>query len=75
MVNRRLKGGKSSSGIIFTYCILKNRVQDMLDKIVGIEERYEEINQLLMETGDDYQRASRAEQRARRSRADCPKSC
>jgi peptide chain release factor 1 len=30
----------------------------MLEKIVGIEERYEEINQLLMEVGDDYQRAA-----------------
>ena len=30
----------------------------MLDKIAGIEERYEEINQLLMEVGDDYQRAA-----------------
>ncbi len=30
----------------------------MLDKIAGIEERYQEINQLLMEVGDDYQRAA-----------------
>lgn len=30
----------------------------MLEKIAGIEERYEEINQLLMEVGDDYQRAA-----------------
>ena len=30
----------------------------MLEKIVGIEERYEEINQLLMEVGDNYQRAA-----------------
>jgi len=30
----------------------------MLDKITGIEERYEELNQLLMEVGDDYQRAA-----------------
>lgn len=30
----------------------------MLDKIAGIEERYEEINRLLMEVGDDYQRAA-----------------
>jgi peptide chain release factor 1 len=30
----------------------------MLDKIAGIEERYEEINELLMEVGDDYQRAA-----------------
>ena len=30
----------------------------MLDKISGIEERYEELNQLLMEVGDDYQRAA-----------------
>ena len=30
----------------------------MLDKITGIEERYEELNQLLMEVGDDYHRAA-----------------
>jgi peptide chain release factor 1 len=30
----------------------------MLDKISGIEERYAEINQLLLEVGDDYQRAA-----------------
>ncbi len=30
----------------------------MLDKLVGIETRYEEINQLLMEVGNDYQRAA-----------------
>jgi peptide chain release factor 1 len=30
----------------------------MLDKIVGIEERYEELNQLLMESGNDYQRVA-----------------
>lgn len=30
----------------------------MLEKIAGIEERYEEINRLLMEVGDDYQRAA-----------------
>ena len=30
----------------------------MLEKIVGIEERYDEINQLLLEVGDDYQRAA-----------------
>jgi peptide chain release factor 1 len=30
----------------------------MLEKIVGIEERYNEINQLLLEVGDDYQRAT-----------------
>ncbi len=30
----------------------------MLDKLIGIEGRYEEINQLLMEVGDDYQRAA-----------------
>jgi peptide chain release factor 1 len=29
----------------------------MLDKIVGIEERYEELNQELMQVGEDYQRA------------------
>jgi len=30
----------------------------MLDKLKGIEDRYEEINQLLMEVGNDYQRAT-----------------
>jgi peptide chain release factor 1 len=30
----------------------------MLDKIAGIESRYQELNQLLMEVGDDYQRAT-----------------
>ena len=30
----------------------------MLDKIAGIEARYDEINQLLMEVGNDYQRAA-----------------
>ncbi len=30
----------------------------MLDKLAGIEARYEEINQLLMEVGSDYQRAT-----------------
>lgn len=30
----------------------------MLDKISGIEHRYAEINQLLMEVGEDYQRAT-----------------
>ena len=30
----------------------------MLDKLAGIESRYEEINQLLQEVGDDYQRAA-----------------
>lgn len=30
----------------------------MLDKIAGIEERYNDLNQLLMEVGDDYQRAT-----------------
>ncbi len=30
----------------------------MLDKLVGIEERYAEINRLLMEVGSDYQRAA-----------------
>jgi peptide chain release factor 1 len=31
---------------------------DILDKLVGIEQHYEEINRLLMEVGDDYQRAA-----------------
>jgi peptide chain release factor 1 len=30
----------------------------MLEKLAGIEERYQELNQLLMEVGDDYQRAA-----------------
>jgi peptide chain release factor 1 len=30
----------------------------MLEKISGIENRYEEINQLLLEVGEDYQRAA-----------------
>ena len=30
----------------------------MLDKLIGIEQRYEELNRLLMEVGDDYQRAT-----------------
>jgi peptide chain release factor 1 len=30
----------------------------MLEKLAGIEERYLELNQLLMEVGDDYQRAA-----------------
>jgi peptide chain release factor 1 len=30
----------------------------MLDKLIGIEEKYEEINRSLMEVGDDYQRAA-----------------
>jgi peptide chain release factor 1 len=30
----------------------------MLEKLIAIEERYEEINQLLLEVGSDYQRAA-----------------
>jgi peptide chain release factor 1 len=30
----------------------------MLDKISGIEKRYDELNRLLLEVGDDYQRAA-----------------
>jgi len=30
----------------------------MLDKLAGIEQRYEELNRLLLEAGDDYQRAA-----------------
>jgi peptide chain release factor 1 len=30
----------------------------MLDKLAGIEERYEEINRMLLEVGEDYQRAA-----------------
>ncbi len=31
---------------------------DLLDKLAGIEQRYDELNRLLMEVGDDYQRAA-----------------
>jgi peptide chain release factor 1 len=30
----------------------------MLDKLLGIEKRFDELNRLLMEVGDDYQRAA-----------------
>ena len=30
----------------------------MLDKLAGIENRYEDINRLLLEVGNDYQRAA-----------------
>lgn len=30
----------------------------MIEKLVGIESRYQEINQMLIEVGDDYQRAT-----------------
>ena len=30
----------------------------MLEKLAGIEQRYEELNQLLMRIGDDYQKAA-----------------
>ncbi len=30
----------------------------MLDKLIGIEQRYEEINRQMLEVGDDYQRAA-----------------
>ena len=33
-------------------------VLDMLDKLFGIVQHYEELNRLLMEVGDDYQRAA-----------------
>ena len=33
-------------------------MDDMLDKLAGIEERYEELNRLLMEVGADYQQAA-----------------
>lgn len=33
-------------------------MSDMVDKLFGIEQRYEEINRLMMEVGDDYQRAA-----------------
>ncbi len=32
--------------------------EPMLDKLAGIENRYEEINRLLLEVGNDYQRAA-----------------
>jgi peptide chain release factor 1 len=31
---------------------------DLLDKLTGIEQRYEELNRLLMDVGDDYQRGA-----------------
>ncbi len=31
---------------------------ELLDKLAGIEQHYDELNQLLMEVGDDYQRAA-----------------
>ncbi len=31
---------------------------ELLDKLAGIEQRYDELNRLLMEVGDDYQRAA-----------------
>jgi peptide chain release factor 1 len=31
---------------------------ELLDKLVGIEQHYEELSQLLMDVGDDYQRAA-----------------
>ncbi len=31
---------------------------ELLDKLAGIEQRYDELNHLLMEVGDDYQRAA-----------------
>jgi peptide chain release factor 1 len=30
----------------------------MLEKLAGIEKRYEELQRLLLEVGDDYQRAA-----------------
>lgn len=33
-------------------------MEPMLDKLAGIENRYEEINHLLLEVGNDYQRAA-----------------
>lgn len=32
--------------------------KEMLEKLAGIEERYQELNQMLMQVGDDYQRAA-----------------
>jgi peptide chain release factor 1 len=34
-------------------------METILKKLTGIEERYEELNQLLLEVGDDYQRAAK----------------
>jgi len=34
------------------------KIMDLLDKLAGIEERYEELNDLLIQVGDDYQRAA-----------------
>jgi peptide chain release factor 1 len=50
---------KSSGGIIrWTDILLRNGFTAMLDKITGIEERYKELNQELMQVGDNYQRAA-----------------
>lgn len=42
--------------------LLRNSIDNlkayMLEKLVGIEERYEELNRELMEVGEDYQRAA-----------------
>jgi len=46
---------------MWTLCLynVTNRIEiDMLDKLAGIETRYDEINQLLMDVGGDYQRAA-----------------
>ena len=40
------------------YSLHLEKLNFMLDKIAGIEDRYQELNQLLMEVGDDYQRAT-----------------
>jgi peptide chain release factor 1 len=61
---RRHSGIKSSNGIIPAgiltnlLSIWKINITLMLDKIAGIEDRYRELNQLLMKVGDDYQRAT-----------------
>jgi len=46
-----------AGGIIPAHCP-GYKVRYMLDKLAGIEARYNEINQLLMDIGSDYQRAA-----------------
>jgi peptide chain release factor 1 len=47
---------------LFTYFHIPDpkfsKYESMLNKLTGIQERYTEINQELMEVGDDYQRAT-----------------
>jgi len=60
---RRCNAYKSSNGIITSqYLIIHIKLKignlSMLDKIAGIEERFKELNNLLIEVGSDYQKAT-----------------